>query len=64
LTKNVFLKAFLSDFQTCLRHFSERCPPQIFGAAHVWYIDVAIFHSDWVVPEKNFKFFLNTMFFV
>jgi len=26
LTKNVFFKAFLSDFQTCLRHFSERCP--------------------------------------
>jgi len=26
----------LSDFQTFLRHFSERCPTQIFGAAHVW----------------------------
>jgi len=35
LTKNVSLKAFLSDFQTCLRHFSESCPTQIFGAAHV-----------------------------
>jgi len=32
--KRVF-KAFFSDFQTCLRHFSERCPTQIFGAAHV-----------------------------
>jgi len=28
-------KTFLSDFQTCLRHFSESCPTQIFGAAHV-----------------------------
>jgi len=33
--KRVF-KAFLSDFQTYLRHFSERCPTQIFGAAHLW----------------------------
>jgi len=36
MTKNVILKAFLTDFQTCLRHFSERCPTQIFGAVHVW----------------------------
>jgi len=35
LTKTCF-KAFLSDFQTCLRHFSESCPTQIFRAAHVW----------------------------
>jgi len=32
----VLFKAFLSDFQTCLRHFLESCPTQIFGAAHVW----------------------------
>jgi len=35
LTKKRVFKAFLSDFQTCLRHFSESCPTQIFGAAHV-----------------------------
>jgi len=37
LTKKRVFKAFLSDIQTCLRHFSESCPIQIFGAAHVWY---------------------------
>jgi len=36
LTKKRVFKAFLRDFQTCLRHFSESCPTQIFGAAHVW----------------------------
>jgi len=36
LTKKRVFKAFLSDFQTCLRHYSENCPTQIFGAAHVW----------------------------
>jgi len=35
LTKKRVFKAFLSDFQTCLRHSSESCPTQIFGAAHV-----------------------------
>jgi len=35
LTKKRVFKAFLSDFQTSLRHFSESCPTQIFGAAHV-----------------------------
>jgi len=35
LRKKRVFKAFLSDFQTCLRHFSESCPTQIFGAAHV-----------------------------
>jgi len=34
-TKKRVFKAFLSDFQTCLRHFSESCPTQIFGAGEL-----------------------------
>jgi len=50
LTKTRVFKAFLSDFQTCLRHFSESCPTQILGVAHVWWG-----HLGFRPPEDYFR---------
>jgi len=57
LTKKRVFKAFLSDFQTCLRHFLQSCPTQIFGAAHIW--TVIEFFIFWLQCDANFieKFF-------
>jgi len=54
-TKSVF-KAFLSDFQTCLRHFSERFPTQIFEAVHVCYKFVNFLKPEHFNPGDKLKF--------